>query len=154
VEFATRQALDRGMITHRRLTERHVIARSRSRDSYIPRWMMGVKYHRDVAFRTALEQRTAMANREQGLSYVRLRKLVVSNRFLARLMRFTEDEWVLKGEVALNLRLDQYGRTTRDLDLSRRDTKEDGRSSQGRLSRSWRLLHVYCRAHNKARCYA
>lgn len=66
-----------------------------------------------------------MANREQGLSYVRLRKLVVSNRFLARLMRFTEDEWVLKGEVALNLRLDQYGRTTRDLDLSRRDTKED-----------------------------
>jgi len=47
-----------------------------------------------------------------------LRKLVVIDRLLARLLVVAPDRWVVKGGVALSLRLQGRARMTRDLDLT------------------------------------
>jgi predicted nucleotidyltransferase component of viral defense system len=47
----------------------------------------------------------------------RLRKLVAFDRFLARLETYDPDIWVLKGGYALQLRLGEKARTTKDIDL-------------------------------------
>jgi hypothetical protein len=85
-----------------------------------------VKYATATAFRQALEQRIQREYQEQGLSHVRLRKLIVFDRFLARLMAVAPEGWVLKGGVALNLRWERHARSTKDLDLGRQGTKEEG----------------------------
>lgn len=64
-----------------------------------------MKYATPGAFRTALEQRLLTAAREAGLPVVRLRKLVVFDRLLARLLIAAPDRWLLKGALALDLRL-------------------------------------------------
>jgi ABC-type sugar transport system substrate-binding protein len=48
---------------------------------------------------------------------IRLRKLVVFDRFLARLVELGPDTWLLKGGLVLQLRLSQHARTTKDMDL-------------------------------------
>jgi hypothetical protein len=48
---------------------------------------------------------------------VRLRKMVVFDRFLARLIKDQPDAWVLKGGLALQLRLGDQARTTKDIDV-------------------------------------
>jgi hypothetical protein len=48
---------------------------------------------------------------------VRLRKMVVFDRLLARLMQAQPDAWVLKGGLALQLRLGNQARTTKDMDV-------------------------------------
>jgi hypothetical protein len=57
------------------------------------------------------------------VSLDRLRKLVAFDRDLARLVAVAPDRWVLKGGVALDLRLRDRARTTVDLDLGRRDNE-------------------------------
>ncbi len=52
---------------------------------------------------------------------MRLRKLVVFDRLIARLLVVAPDRWLLKGALALDLRLGARSRTTRDMDLARRD---------------------------------
>ncbi|MEA3328001.1 MAG: nucleotidyl transferase AbiEii/AbiGii toxin family protein [Chloroflexota bacterium] len=52
----------------------------------------------------------------------RLRKLVVFDRFLARLFQDQPDHWVFKGGFALQLRLGERARTTKDIDLLARET--------------------------------
>jgi len=52
---------------------------------------------------------------------VRLRKSVVFDRLLARLMVAARGRWLLKGAVALDFRLGERTRTTKDLDLARQD---------------------------------
>jgi hypothetical protein len=47
----------------------------------------------------------------------RLRKHVVFERFLARLIEVASGGWALKGAVALNFRLGTVTRTTNDLDI-------------------------------------
>jgi hypothetical protein len=69
----------------------------------------------------ALEQRLLNRSRENGTSLVRLRKAVVFDRLLARLVVAAPDRWVLKGALALDYRLGPGTRTTRDIDLGRMD---------------------------------
>jgi predicted nucleotidyltransferase component of viral defense system len=83
-----------------------------------------MKYASAVAFRTALEQRLLNHSRETGASLLRLRKTVVFDRLLARLVTVAPDRWVLKGALALDFRLGARSRTTKDMDLARQDDEE------------------------------
>lgn len=78
-----------------------------------------MRYRSPAAFRTALEARLKdEQTTEVGLS--RLRKRVVFERLLARLVAVAPDAWVLKGGFALELRLGSSARSTRDVDVDRR----------------------------------
>jgi hypothetical protein len=63
-----------------------------------------MKYTTPGAFRTALEQRLLTMAHAADLPVVRLRKLVVFERLLARLLIVAPDRWLLKGALALDLR--------------------------------------------------
>lgn len=82
-----------------------------------------MKYEDAGAFRMALEQRLRNAS-DAGASLVRLRKAVVFDRLLARLMVVAPNRWVLKGALALDFRLGDRTRTTKDMDLAREDDEE------------------------------
>jgi hypothetical protein len=76
-----------------------------------------VNYQSGGAFRRALEQRLTTITLNSGTPLVRLRKLVAFDRFLARMVNAQPDSWVLKGGLALQLRLRGIARTTKDIDL-------------------------------------
>jgi predicted nucleotidyltransferase component of viral defense system len=70
----------------------------------------------DQAFRTALEARIKQGSSgSAGVS--RLRKRIVFERLLARLVAHAPGEWVLKGGFALELRLGNVARSTKDADF-------------------------------------
>jgi hypothetical protein len=83
-----------------------------------------MRYTTASAFRVALEQRLATISQQTAVPLVRLRKLVVFDRLMARLMIVAPSGWVLKGAVALNFRMESRFRTTKDLDLCRYDNEE------------------------------
>jgi predicted nucleotidyltransferase component of viral defense system len=83
-----------------------------------------MRYASAGAFRTALEQRLLSLAEQIGAPLVRLRKLVVFDRLLARLMAVAPHRRILKGAVALHFRVGPQFRTTRDLDLGRHDDEE------------------------------
>jgi hypothetical protein len=62
-------------------------------------------YRSGASFRRALEDRLRVQSLETGVPLVRLRKMVVFDRFMARLVQDKPDGWVLKGGLALQLRL-------------------------------------------------
>jgi predicted nucleotidyltransferase component of viral defense system len=76
-----------------------------------------MKYASGAAFRRALEDRLRATSLETGVPLVRLRKMVAFDRFLARLFAYEPDQWVVKGGFALQLRLGNSARTTKDIDL-------------------------------------
>jgi len=76
-----------------------------------------MKYLSGAAFRRALEQRLRTRSLQTGLPLVRLRKMVAFDRFLARLLQVHPDYWVVKGGLALQLRIGARARTTKDIDL-------------------------------------
>jgi hypothetical protein len=80
-----------------------------------------VRYASAAAFRRALETRLLERSQGTGLSLVRLRRAVVFDRLLARLLAVAAGRWVLKGGLALDYRLGARARTTQDLDLGRQD---------------------------------
>jgi len=75
------------------------------------------QYQSGAAFRRALEERFRSRSLETGIPLVRLRKTVAFDRFLARLIRLQPDRWILKGGFAIQLRLVDKARTTKDIDL-------------------------------------
>jgi hypothetical protein len=75
-----------------------------------------MKYSSGAAFRQALETQLVRQSR-QGIPLVRLRKIVAFERFLARLVASDSQNWALKGGFALELRLGDKARTTKDIDL-------------------------------------
>jgi hypothetical protein len=83
-----------------------------------------VKYATSSAFRAALEQRLLTTAQQTGVPLVRLRKLVVFDRLMARLMVAAPNRWVIKGAAALLFRVGATFRTTKDLDLGRQDNEE------------------------------
>lgn len=83
-----------------------------------------MKYATANAFRTALEQRLLTWATESNIPLIRLRKLVVFDRLMARLMAVAPDRWVLKGAVALQFRAGPQYRTTRDVDFGHSDSEE------------------------------
>jgi hypothetical protein len=76
-----------------------------------------MKYENAGDFRKALENRLRNLNQKTGMPHARLRKMIAFDRFLARLIRLQPDDWVLKGGFALQLRLGDRARTTKDIDL-------------------------------------
>jgi hypothetical protein len=82
-----------------------------------------MRYPTAAAFRRALEDRLNQRARATGQPVMRLRKNVVFQRLLARLVVVSPDRWILKGALALDFRLsDREGarpRATKDMDLAR-----------------------------------
>lgn len=69
-----------------------------------------------LAFKAAVEQRLRNEATASGMDLQRRRQLFVFDRFLARLFRVLDGAMVLKGGLAIELRLER-ARTTRDIDL-------------------------------------
>lgn len=78
---------------------------------------MTQRYATPLAFKAALEARLRQRARDQQRDVNRLRQLFVMERFLVRLLQTLPESAVLKGGLALELRL-QQARTTKDLDLA------------------------------------
>jgi hypothetical protein len=69
----------------------------------------------------ALEDRLLARSNETGISLDRLRRRVVFERVVARLQTAEPGRWVIKGGMALEIRLGDEARLTKDLDLGLRD---------------------------------
>lgn len=73
-----------------------------------------MNYVTGAAFRRALEDRLRRHSIETGEPLFWLRQMVAFDRYLARLVATgTGDEWLLKGGMALQLRLGDRARTTK-----------------------------------------
>ncbi len=69
------------------------------------------------AFRRSLEDRLNQISKNQGTDLTRLRHRVVFERLLARLFTEKNPRWLLKGGYAIELRLHDVARATKDIDL-------------------------------------
>jgi hypothetical protein len=74
-------------------------------------------YQSSHAFRRALEDRLQIQSTQGSMALNRLRKMVAFDRFLARLLAAQPGIWMLKGGLALQLRLGDRSRTTKDMDV-------------------------------------
>jgi hypothetical protein len=79
-----------------------------------------------AALRQALETRLGNRSRESGVDLERLRRRAAFERLLVRLELGAPHRWVVKGGMALEIRLGDRARSTRDLDLVLRDAEADG----------------------------
>jgi Nucleotidyl transferase AbiEii toxin, Type IV TA system len=78
------------------------------------------------ALRAALEARLQSQEATSVADPDRRRRRAVFERLLVRLQHAMPGQWVLKGGMALEVRLGQRARTTRDLDLALRQAVRDG----------------------------
>ena len=76
-----------------------------------------MRYNAPSAFRQALEERLKQHERRTGEPLIRLRKRITFERFMVRLQEKNDSPWILKGGFALELRLGERARMTKDLDL-------------------------------------
>ena len=74
------------------------------------------KYRTPAALRAAIEARLRERSRRRGIPYARVQLLFLMDRMMARLSDVLGDRAILKGGLALELRLEDV-RTTRDIDL-------------------------------------
>jgi len=74
-------------------------------------------YSDGSSFRRALEDRLRNITIKKEIPLTRLRKIIAFDRFIARLLKYDSSNWVLKGGLALELRLGSHARTTKDMDL-------------------------------------
>ena len=85
-----------------------------------------MRYETGGAFRMALESRLRSEALETGVPLTRLRKTVAFDRLLARMMNAEQaGHWLLKGGLALQVRMQEGARTTKDIDVLLRDKSED-----------------------------
>lgn len=78
-------------------------------------------YDSPQALRAALEARIRNESAATGMSPDRLRRRVIFQRIVARLQRAEPRCWVIKGGMALEVRLRDAARLTKDIDLGLRD---------------------------------
>lgn len=83
-----------------------------------------MNYRTAGGFRDALERRLRDRSEESGIPIVRLRKAVVFDRLLARLLHVGPDRWLVKGALALDFRLGSVTRTTMDMDLGYAESRD------------------------------
>lgn len=77
-----------------------------------------MKYQTAAAFRSAIDTRLKAHAADHGeASLARVRRHIVFDRLLARLAVIDPGSWVLKGGLALDYRLGERARATRDMDL-------------------------------------
>ncbi len=79
--------------------------------------MTSLRFDSAESFRKSLEERLRAEASRSKVPLQRVRKHVVFERFLGRLLKVRQEGWALKGAVALNFRLGTVTRTTNDLDL-------------------------------------
>jgi len=77
-----------------------------------------MRYASSVAFRRALEDRLKALAIADTTRLARDRKRIAFDRLLARLVATAPGDWVLKGGFAMDLRLSDRARTTKDVDLA------------------------------------
>jgi hypothetical protein len=106
-----------------------------------------VRYATGGDFRRALERRLLTSSLQEHVPLARLRKFVAFDRLLARLLDAAPDAWVLKGGLALQLRLGQRARTTKDMEshMVAVDRRPAPGTGGGRRARCWRLVSVHRR---------
>jgi len=92
-----------------------------------------VSYETPQALRMALEDRLLNQSRATGVSIDRLRRRVVFERTVARLQSAEPGVWVLKGGMALEVRLRDDARVTKDIDLGLRDEVTEDQRLRARL---------------------
>jgi predicted nucleotidyltransferase component of viral defense system len=80
-----------------------------------------VTYATPQALRAALEHRLLAKSTATGVSLDRLRRRVVFERIVARLQVAEPGVWVLKGGMALEVRLGDAARLSKDIDVGLRD---------------------------------
>jgi hypothetical protein len=95
-----------------------------------------MRYASASAFRGAIETRLLRDSRENDRDLARLRRLVAFERFLVRLALREPNPWILKGGVALEFRLADRARATRDIDLAMRANLDDERTLRDELAES------------------
>ena len=78
-------------------------------------------YGSPAALRAALEHRLQAESQESGVALNRLRRRVVFERVVSRIEGAEPGRWVVKGGMALEVRLEDRARTTKDLDLGLRE---------------------------------
>ncbi|MFN8224419.1 MAG: nucleotidyl transferase AbiEii/AbiGii toxin family protein [Gaiellales bacterium] len=84
-----------------------------------------MKYRDAAAFRQALEKRLKAQAGGDVARLARDRKRVAFDRLLARLDAVARSRWVLKGGFALDLRLSERARATRDIDIDWQADEEE-----------------------------
>lgn len=92
-----------------------------------------MSYETPGALRRAIEQRLTAQAGESGVSLDRLRRRVVFERIVARLQAGDPGRWVVKGGMALEMRLADAARLTKDLDLGLRDAIDSAGELHERL---------------------
>lgn len=92
-----------------------------------------MRYASAQALRTALETRLLATSQESGVALDRLRRRVLFERIVARLQLAEPGRWVLKGGMALEVRLRDSARVTKDIDVGLRDVVTDGDELHDRL---------------------
>lgn len=92
-----------------------------------------MSYETPTALRTALEARLLTRSQATGVSLDRLRRRVLFERVVARLQAAEPGLWVIKGGMALEVRLRDDARLTKDLDLGLRGEVLDAAQLQDRL---------------------
>lgn len=90
-------------------------------------------YATPAALRAALEARLATGDTTTLSGLERLRRRAVFERLLVRLDHAMPGQWVLKGGMALEVRLGDRARTTRDLDLAVRQASKDADTVRDQL---------------------
>jgi predicted nucleotidyltransferase component of viral defense system len=84
-----------------------------------------MRYRDAAAFRQALEQRLKASAAGDGARLARDRKRVAFDRLLTRLNITAAERWLLKGGFALDLRLHERARATRDVDIEWQTAEEE-----------------------------
>lgn len=90
-------------------------------------------YETPQALRAALERRLLTQSEETGVPLGRLRRRVIFQRIVTRLQRAEPGRWVLKGGMALEVRLGDAARLTKDIDLGLREESLDAPDLRERL---------------------
>lgn len=90
-------------------------------------------YDTAQAFRMALEQRLLSRSKETKVSLDRLRRRVLFERIASRLQAAEPGLWVLKGGMALEVRLLDEARLTKDIDFGLRSDTTDAEELRERL---------------------
>jgi hypothetical protein len=93
-----------------------------------------MRYDSPAALRAALEHRLHAQSLQSGVALNRLRRRVVFERIASRIDRAEPGRWVVKGGMALEVRLADRARTTKDLDLGLREDEVD---SAALSDRTW-----------------
>jgi hypothetical protein len=96
-----------------------------------------VTYETAQALRTALERRLLNRSKQTGVALDRLRRRVLFERVVARLEAANPGRWVLKGGMALDVRLRDKARLTKDIDLGLRDDVNDPRHLHDQIARAF-----------------